>query len=117
MKLVVEEPESDALIASIQRTSSVTSIVGEIETIRVCRRAGVAAAQVEELCERLVVLALDDEVRRLAGSIDPPTLRTLDAIHIASALSLGGDLDWLVTYDVRQAAAASAAGLQVVSPS
>jgi len=117
VKLVVEEPESEALIAAIAgQGPHVTSVVGEIETGRVCRRAEVPAAQVEELLEGLVVIALDEEVRRLAAAAGSVTLRTLDAVHLATALSLREGLDGLVTYDLRLAAAAEDADLPVLSP-
>ena len=62
------------------------------------------------------ILEVNEEVRRRAGLADPPILRTLDAIHLATAQVLGGDLEALVSYDVRLASAAQAAGLAVLSP-
>jgi uncharacterized protein len=118
VKLAVAEPESEALVAAIhERGPYVTSVVGEIETVRVCRRANVPAGQVEELREGLVVVALDEEVRRLSATAGAPELRTLDAVHLATALSLRTDLEGLFTYDARLAGEARAAGLAVASPS
>jgi predicted nucleic acid-binding protein len=118
VKLVVEESESSALIGALQgRRPYLTSVVGEIEIVRACRRANVPPGQVDQLQEGLVILALDDEVGRLAAEIGQPTLRTIDAVHLATALSLRDDLDEFVTYDVRLAAAAQDAGLAVVAPS
>ena len=94
-----------------------TSVVGEIETLRVCRRAHVPSVQVDELRAGLVIVALDDDVRRLASEVCPPMLRTLDAIHLATAMSLREDLDSLVTYDLRLARAAADAAIPVLSPS
>jgi predicted nucleic acid-binding protein len=51
-----------------------------------------------------------------AGALEPPTLRTLDAIHVASALALGDELEAIVTYDVRMAAAAEGLGLPLAAP-
>ena len=51
-----------------------------------------------------------------AGLLDPPTLRTLDAVHLAAALVLGDELDAIVTYDDRLAQAALANGIAVISP-
>lgn len=48
--------------------------------------------------------------------LDPPNLRTLDAIHLATALSLGDDLTLLISYDDRLTQAAAAAGIEVASP-
>ncbi len=93
-----------------------TSVVGEIETVRACRRAEIPSVQLEELQEGLVLIAVDDDVRRLAGGV-PPGLRTLDAIHLATALSLRDDLEALVTYDARLGTAAAEAGLAVDAPS
>jgi predicted nucleic acid-binding protein len=90
-------------------------VVGEIETMRVCRRAGVGALKVEDLFDRVELIAVDERVRRLAAAVDPPTLRALDSIHLATALSLE-DLEFFVAYDTRLVAAAGEAGLSVLSP-
>lgn len=61
------------------------------------------------------LIALDEDIRRVAGGLGG-TLTALDAIHVASALSIGDrDLEF-VTYDERQAEAARAAGLKVIQP-
>lgn len=62
------------------------------------------------------LIPLDQSVVDRACVIDPPQLRTLDAIHLASAAELGTDLKAFVTYDGRLAAAARSAGLPVVRP-
>jgi predicted nucleic acid-binding protein len=117
VKLVVEEQESTALLETIAgRGPYVTSVVGEIETARVCRRANVPAAQLEELRRGLVLVALDEDVGTLASRVGPPVLRTLDAIHLATALTLREDLQAMVTYDVRLARAIEAAGIALLSP-
>lgn len=94
-----------------------TSVVGEIETVRVCQRANLPADQVDELRAGLVVIALDDRVRRLAFEVGSPLLRTLDAIHLATVLSLRDELEAFVTYDLRLARAAGDAGIHTLSPS
>ena len=58
---------------------------------------------------------MDEQILAQAASLDPPGLRSLDAIHLATALSLDG-LDALVTYDRRLSDAATDAGLAVASP-
>jgi predicted nucleic acid-binding protein len=65
----------------------------------------------------IAVVPIDESVRALAGKLHPPELRTLDAVHVATALSLGPDLEAVVTYDARLTAAAKANGLTVLSPS
>ena len=51
-----------------------------------------------------------------AGLVDPTILRTLDEVHLASALELGDDLDGIVSYDERMAGAARSHGITVVAP-
>jgi predicted nucleic acid-binding protein len=69
---------------------------------------------VEQVLSRLHLLRLDDAVLDLAGSLAPAGLRSLDALHVASAVLAGVDV--VVTYDERMAEAAAAAGLAVVAP-
>ena len=57
-----------------------------------------------------------DSVLDVAGSLDPGVLRTLDAIHLATAMALGDDLDAIVTYDGRMVASARLLGLPLASP-
>jgi len=61
-------------------------------------------------------IELSRELMDQAGALTPPDVRSFDAIHLAAALSLGDDLDKVVTYDGRMLAAASACGLVVSSP-
>lgn len=65
----------------------------------------------------LALLPLDDAVVDLAASLKPTGLRSLDALHLATALSVGADLGVLLTYDERLAEAAEAEGLPVAAPS
>ena len=64
----------------------------------------------------LTLLEVTTAIFEEAGRVDPPALRSLDAVHIAAALDLGDDLEGLVTYDDRQADAAEAHGITVISP-
>ncbi len=59
---------------------------------------------------------MDDEVLTIARRLNPSELRSLDAIHLATALSIGADLGALFSYDDRLTAAAIAAGLCVLAP-
>ncbi len=63
------------------------------------------------------MLEVDRALFRQAGLLGPSTMRSLDAVHIAAALSLGPDLGMLITYDERMAAVASLFGLPVACPS
>jgi hypothetical protein len=64
----------------------------------------------------MTLIRIDDRILRAAGSLSPPELPSLDAIHVATALALGRDVGRLVTYDERMDVAARAAGLAVAAP-
>jgi len=65
---------------------------------------------------QITVVEPTEIVRARAAALDPPELRTLDAIHLATALEVRAELQALVTYDARLASAATAVGLQVLAP-
>jgi len=69
----------------------------------------------DELMSALAFRPIDHELLAWAGSLAEPALRALDAIHVASAVSLAS-IDGFVTYDERQAAAARLSGLRTVAP-
>jgi len=95
----------------------VASELARAELRRAVRRAAPDRMEAAEaLLGRLLLVRLDAELLDAAGLLDPPELRTLDAIHVQCALLLGPDLEALITYDARQAAAARAAGLRVAQP-
>jgi predicted nucleic acid-binding protein len=115
LKLVVHEPESSALRAYLApRLARATSVIGVIETRRTARRLRDDAA--EQVAFVIDVIALEDELVATAATVRPERLRSLDAIHVASAIDLGSDLEVLVSYDARMIEAATAAGLPVASP-
>ena len=120
VKLVISEPESGALQDLLcARDDLVTSAVAVVEVIRAARRASASAsvlARAHAVVQSVHLLAVDLKVLDRAGDLEPDTLRTLDAIHLASALSLGSDLEAMVVYDRRLAAADGAAGVRVQSP-
>jgi len=116
-KLVVVEVGSGALRGHLRGRSLVTSALTRLEVARAVRRAGVPAVPtLEEVLRTVTVIAIHDEVLRRAGQLDPPALRSLDAIHLATALHLAEDLDNFITYDRQLGRAAVAAGLSVDSP-
>lgn len=120
VKLVVREPESTVLAAFLRvHSDRVTSALALTEVPRALRRAGFGTAERRRAREVLTRVALVDVDRRAlaaAATLDPPTLRTLDAIHLATALTLRDDLAVLVTYDRRLAAAAQRADIEVLAP-
>jgi predicted nucleic acid-binding protein len=119
VKLVIPEPETAALIAALTpKAILVASEILEVEAVRATRRStgegGVAAARTQLAGVRL--LPLTDQIRRRACELEPPTLRSLDAIHIATALDLGERLECVYAYDASMATAASQAGLRISAP-
>ena len=121
VKLATHETESDALRKAIGGFEvRFTSRVAEVEVARALLRRGAASAQrlehVGVVLQGLIVVELEESIASLAGTVGPPTLRSLDAIHLASALAARDELAAFVTYDRRLADAARAAGLNVVAP-
>lgn len=85
--------------------------------MRAVRRAAPdRVVQARAVLDALTLLEVTTAVFEEAGRLDPAVVRSLDAIHLAAALSLGDDLDGLVTYDERLADAARANGVAVVAP-
>lgn len=123
VKLIVEEDETPDLVRWIRDHSGellVTSKLAEVEVPRALRRgaAGVVGAVTSTLA-RLDRMEIDDPVRATAAAYLDPSLRSLDAIHLASAENLvasGHALTAFVTYDKRLATAAMNIGLTVVAP-
>lgn len=121
VKLATPEAETGALRAELDNcTARVTNRLATVEVTRALLRRGVASAKllnaVAEAFTGLAIMELDAGTAESAGRIAPSTLRSLDAIHLASALSLEDELEAFVTYDLRLADAARAAGLAVVAP-
>jgi predicted nucleic acid-binding protein len=119
VKLVIPEPETNALVTALTgKVRLVASEILEVEALRAARRAtgedGATAARTQLAGVRL--LPLTAQIRRRACELEPATLRSLDAIHIATALDLGERLTCMYAYDARMARAASEAGLLVHAP-
>jgi uncharacterized protein len=134
VKLIREEDESLALQAWLDERADevmVTSELARTEVLRVVRRSNhdeqgelVDARRFRsELDEAAAVLdavtqvILDRDVVDRAGSLEAPMVRTLDAIHLATALSLQATAIVFVTYDRRLAQLAKTAGFEAVGPS
>ncbi len=117
VKLVLAERETVALRAWAEGRPLASSAVAVTEMLRTVRRADPDREPEARLI--LTALALVDLSRDLlerAAEVAPLMLRSLDAIHIATALALGDELEALVTYDARMADAARLAGLRVDAP-
>lgn len=124
MKAVRKEEESAALRAYLQEASLVGSELLLAEIPRAARRVAASDPefQLESLLERayevldwVALQPLESHLLLGAGALTEPALRTLDAIHVISAVA-AHPIDAFVTYDKRQAAAARLAGLRTVAP-
>lgn len=120
MKLVRREAETDALqdwLATRPDESLVTSELARVEVVRAARRArDHALSTARALVGELDTVALDRTVQDIACDVGGPQLRTLDALHLASAMVLGEALTTFVAYDHRLREAAKAAGLDTAAP-
>jgi uncharacterized protein len=119
VKLVTPEPETVALVAHLRRWSvAVSATLLRTEALRAASRNSPASVlDTRRALRDMAFIDLSRDLLDQAGTLTPPELRSLDAVHLAAALSLGDDLDELVTYDLRLATVATAAGLLVSSPS
>jgi len=118
-KLVVREVESAALGQWLQQRTGqlwVTSIIGRIELLRVARRFTTAANGAHLLLAGLDTIPLAEYVADVGQTTGPTTLRTLDAVHLASALAVQDELTAFCCYDQRLLEAAGAVGLPVHAP-
>jgi predicted nucleic acid-binding protein len=118
VKLVQNEPESAALDAALEawpRKSS-SALLG-VEGSRAARRTSpLAHDAARALLGGIELLEIDADIRRAAADLSDPGVRTLDAIHLATALSLGDRCGAFFAYDDRVIAAARAHGLTVTVP-
>lgn len=119
VKLVVRESETEALRAYLDGLQLITSEISLTEVLRAAQlRTGAIEVieQAENVLRRFDVVALDEELHRAAARAVPRELRTLDAIHLVSALRLRDRLGAVVVYDRRLTQAARDAGLAVEAP-
>lgn len=118
VKLAVAEPESAALRHYLRRRSGlVSSALARTEVLRALLPAGEAAIRRGRAVLRtLDLVRVSDRVFEAAGVLQPVEVRSLDAIHLATAQLLGADLRQVVTYDQRMAEAAESLGLKASSP-
>lgn len=114
-KALIDEDGSDAVRALFaQPTRFVASRLLAVELHAVADRRPVSAEAVDELLDRVTLLSLGDDT--LAQAIELHSgLRTLDALHLATALELGENITGLLTFDREFAAAAEAHGIRLVA--
>jgi predicted nucleic acid-binding protein len=120
VKLVVAEPESAELMDWLNghaEEALATSVIGHIELVRAARRIGhktVLAAQ--RIANSIDTLLLTDGIAAMARTMGGPELRTLDAIHLATAAVHRDRISAFCVYDVRLLAAAVGEELPVSAP-
>ncbi len=119
VKLVVAESETEALQSWLAAAGVelVACDLARTELMRAVRRVVPdRVLRARAVLDSLVLTEVTPAIFEIAGRLDPPGLRSLDALHLAAALDLGDDLDGIVTYDDRLGEAAMANGVVVVAP-
>jgi predicted nucleic acid-binding protein len=120
VKLVHAESESQALRDWLDEradTGWTSSTLVEVESFRaLARHAPEAVARLHPVLDLIDLVDLDSSIRILAQTLRPVTVRSLDAIHLGTALRIRSRLTSFVTYDKRLADAATGAGLTVDMP-
>ncbi len=119
VKLVFEEPESTELRqwVAVAHGDLVTSDLTRTELIRAIKRESPSrTVEGRFVLESLTLVSATASTFDAAGRLATDTLRSLDAIHLVTALELGDDLEGILTYDARLAEAAQANGAVVIAP-
>jgi uncharacterized protein len=119
VKLIVAEPDSPALRRAVERWPERASAgLLRTETSRALRHSGNDRflPEARRLLRSIHLVRVDEPLLARAGDLDPPDLRTLNAIHLAAAIELGPDVGIMFAYDSRLKQAAEAYGIRVDSP-
>ena len=123
VKLIRVEPHSVELRRWLRARETVGDVIASSdllrsEAIRVARRVDEQSliGVVLSLLNRIAMIQVDASVFQRAGYVGSPWLHSLDAVHLAAAQELGGDLSAVVAYDERLLTAAAAVGLPTLSP-
>ncbi|MCZ4561923.1 type II toxin-antitoxin system VapC family toxin [Rhodococcus sp. IEGM 1401] len=120
LKLIFDEAESDVLQTWLTERAGVpwvSSELAKIEVVRATRRYSPGSVSTARaVVAQMNLVPIDSSATDLASEVGDPMLRTLDAIHLASALLVRDHLTAFVAYDIRLAAAAEAHGLTLDAP-
>lgn len=120
VKLVAREPESAALHELVSKGGdTVASALALVEVQRAVRRVGggeTVLVRARSVLDRIALIKIDDAILEKAAHLEPSGLGSLDAIHLATALSVQEHLQAFIVYDQRLGRAAEALGLDVSSP-
>jgi predicted nucleic acid-binding protein len=118
-KLFLRESEGPLLddYLDSNEVTLVSSELTEVELVRaVARTDAERVSRAIELLASMILLPITSSVRRSAGELAPAGLRTLDAIHLSTALEIKADLAGLLTYDSRLGTAAKQHGIGLLRP-
>lgn len=119
LKLVVQERESDALLdwARDAEAQFFASEMLRVEALRTARRhSPEALLEARARLDVVTLVTATSEICERAAELDPSILRSLDAVHLATALTVGDSLDAVVTYDQLLQDACAAHGVRVEAP-
>ena len=115
--LAVEEPESGALRAHLRRRKVLVSSALPPKVLRALLREGDEGIERgRAVLARVELIKVNERVLNAAGLLQPHDVRSLDAIHLATAHALGSDLGHVISYDERMVEAAKRLGLKTASP-
>jgi predicted nucleic acid-binding protein len=116
-KLVRPEPETRALRRWLRGKQWILSDLHRTELRRAAAKAGGRApAWADRLLTESDIVRITADVFDRAGTLEPLDLRSLDALHLAAAMTLGPDLAGVLAYDERLLSAAAAVGIRVAHP-
>ncbi len=117
VKLLIEEKESSALRAYLSDHDWASSVLVRTELVRALLRVDDSVVpRALDMLAQGSLLVIDTQVLDTAARLSPPSLRSLDAIHLASALELRDELTAFIAYDDGLLSAASALGMPISSP-
>jgi predicted nucleic acid-binding protein len=119
VKLVRSEPESHALRDALRGAEMevISSVLLSVEGRRAARRYGtLASVRANAALTTITLLTLDQPIIEIAADLEPAELRSLDALHLATILSLGDDVERVYCYDSRLTCAARTLGIEVAEP-
>src|SRR5271165_4967112 len=121
LRMDLGQPDSVNVAEELAReraeTGWISSVLTEIEAFRaLARYAPGAVSRLPAVLDQIDLIELDPRIRILAQAVEPATVRSLDAIHLGTALQSRPGLTSFVTYDKRLLDAAQTAGLPVNSP-
>jgi predicted nucleic acid-binding protein len=117
IKLVRSEAESSALRRDLVGRDLLSSALLVVEGRRAARRYGeLAGTRARAALTAITLLPLEEPILDAASELNPVELRSLDALHLATVLSLGEDIDRFYCYDERLAGAAQTLGVAVAQP-